>query len=96
MRQNIGSQRLLRAAAEAEVHDSCLWTALAAATGAQGNSTALVGTPETVARALLEYYRLGATSLLIRGYDPLPDAVQYGEELIPRLRALVAEYDSGK
>jgi alkanesulfonate monooxygenase len=95
-RQNIGSQRLLQAAAAAEVHDSCLWTALAVATGAQGNSTALVGTPETVAKALFEYYQLGATSLLIRGYDPHPDAVQYGEELIPRLRALVAEHDAAR
>jgi alkanesulfonate monooxygenase len=93
-RQNIGSQRLLQAAAEAEVHDTCLWTSLAAATGAPGNSTALVGTPETVAKALLEYYKLGATSLLIRGYDPRPDAVQYGKELIPRLRELVAAYDA--
>ena len=50
---------------------------LAAATGARGNSTALVGTPDTVAAALLEYYKLGATSLLIRGYDPRRDAVQY-------------------
>ena len=95
-RQNVGSQRLLRAAAEAEVHDTCLWTALAAATGAPGNSTALVGTAETVAKALLEYYKLGATSLLIRGYDPRPDALQYGEELIPRLRQLVAEHDAAK
>jgi alkanesulfonate monooxygenase len=94
-RQNVGSQRLLQAAAAAEVHDSCLWTPLAAATGAQGNSTALVGSPETVARALFEYYKLGATSLLIRGYDPRPDAVHYGEELIPRLRALVAAHDAG-
>jgi alkanesulfonate monooxygenase len=93
-RQNVGSNRLLQAAAEAEVHDTCLWTPLAVATGAQGNSTALVGTPETVARALLEYYKLGATSLLIRGYDPRPDAIQYGEELIPRVRELVAHYDA--
>ncbi|MSO65906.1 MAG: LLM class flavin-dependent oxidoreductase [Alphaproteobacteria bacterium] len=93
-RQNVGSQRLLRAAREAEVHDSCLWTPLAVATGAQGNSTALVGTPETVATAMLEYYKLGATSLLIRGYDPRPDAVRYGEELIPRVRELVADYDA--
>ena len=93
-RQNVGSQRLLRAAAEAELHDTCLWTRLAVATGAQGNSTALVGTPETVAQALLEYYKLGATSLLIRGYDPQRDAIEYGEELIPRVRALVAEYDA--
>ena len=45
-RQNIGSQRLLQAAAQAEVHDTCLWTSLAVATGASGNSTALVGTPK--------------------------------------------------
>ncbi len=93
-RQNVGSQRLLQAAAAAEVHDTCLWTPLAAATGAQGNSTALVGSPDTVAKAMLEYYKLGATSLLIRGYDPRPDAVQYGEELIPRLRQLVAAHDA--
>jgi len=93
-RQNVGSRRLLEAAAAAEVHDSCLWMPLAAATGAQGNSTALVGSPETVAKALLEYYKLGATTLLIRGYDPRPDAVQYGEELIPRLRELVATFDA--
>jgi alkanesulfonate monooxygenase len=93
-RQNVGSERLLRAAAEAEVHDTCLWTSLAVATGASGNSTALVGTPETVAKALLEYYKLGATSLLIRGYDPRPDAIHYGEELIPCLRELVAEHDA--
>jgi len=93
-RQNIGSQRLLQAAAGAEVHDTCLWTSLAVATGASGNSTALVGTPETVANALPEYYKLGATSLLIRGYDPRPDAVQYGEELIPCVRELVARHDA--
>lgn len=92
--QNMGSVRLLDAAAEKEVHDSCLWTALAVLTGARGNSTALVGTPETVAEALAAYYDLGATSLLIRGYDPLPDAVAYGRELIPRVRALVAERDA--
>jgi alkanesulfonate monooxygenase len=93
-RPNVGSKRLLNAAAEAEMHDTCLWTSLAVATGASGNSTALVGTPETVAEALLEYYKLGATSLLIRGYDPRPDAIQYGEELIPRLRELVAGHDA--
>jgi alkanesulfonate monooxygenase len=90
----MGSIRLLDAAAEKEVHDTCLWTALAVLTGARGNSTALVGTPETVAEALAAYYDLGATSLLIRGYDPLPDAREYGRELIPRVRALVAERDA--
>lgn len=94
--ENAGSQRLLRAAAEREVYDSCLYMALATASGARGNSTALVGTPETVAEALAAYYDIGATSLLIRGYDPLPDAVAYGEELIPRVRALVAARDTAR
>ncbi len=91
--QNVGSQRLLDVAARSEVYDRCLWTPLATASGAQGNSTALVGTPETVAQALLDYYDLGATTLLIRGYDPLPDAEEYGRELIPRVRELVAARD---
>ncbi len=94
--ENVGSLRLLQAAAERDVHDTCLWARIAAATGARGNSTALVGTPDTVAAALLEYYKLGATSLLIRGYDPVPDTAQYGAELIPRVRALVAAYDAGR
>jgi len=94
--ENTGSQRLLRAAAEQEVYDSCLYMALATASGARGNSTALVGTPDTVAEALAAYYDIGATSLLIRGYDPLPDAVAYGEELIPRVRALIAARDRAR
>jgi alkanesulfonate monooxygenase len=89
--QNVGSQRLLKAAAAKEVHDTCLYTALAEASGARGNSTALVGTPQTVAEAMVAYYDLGASSLLIRGYDPLPDAIAYGEELIPRVRELVEQ-----
>ncbi|MPY95968.1 MAG: LLM class flavin-dependent oxidoreductase [Acidimicrobiia bacterium] len=90
---NAGSQRLLDAAERGEVWDTCLWTPLAVATGAQGNSTALVGSPETVAEALAAYYGIGATSLLIRGYDPLADAEEYGRELIPRVRDLVAQRD---
>jgi alkanesulfonate monooxygenase len=57
-----GSQRLLAAAAKGELHDRALWTPLAAATGAAGNSTALVGTPETVAQALLDYVDIGVTT----------------------------------
>ena len=70
--------------------DRCLYTPLAAATGARGNSTALVGTPETVAEALADYVDAGASALLIRGYEPLRDAEEYGRELIPRVRAIVA------
>jgi alkanesulfonate monooxygenase len=73
-----GARRLLRYAARADLHDKRLWTALSAATGAPGNSTALVGSYEQVAESLLDYVSAGASGLLIRGYDPLADASAYG------------------
>jgi alkanesulfonate monooxygenase len=76
---SVGSQRLLEAAARGDVLDTRLFTPLAAATGAAGNSTALVGTPEQVAEAMLAYVDIGVTTLLIRGYDPFDDARAYGE-----------------
>jgi alkanesulfonate monooxygenase len=91
--QNRGSQRLLAAAAKGELHDRALWTPLAAATGAAGNSTALVGTPETVAEALLDYVNIGVTTLLIRGYDPYDDAIDYGRHLLPLVREEVSRRD---
>jgi alkanesulfonate monooxygenase len=87
---SVGSERLRAAVAAGELHDRCLWTPIAGATGAAGNSTALVGTPETVAQALLDYVDIGATTLLIRGYDPYEDAIDYGRDLIPLVRAEVA------
>ena len=87
---NEGSRRLLAAAAQGVRLDKRLWTGIAALTGAQGNSTGLVGTPDQVAEAMLDYVDLGISTFLIRGFDPLVDAVQYGRELIPRVRELVA------
>ena len=49
-----------------------------------------------VADALLDYYDLGVTTFLIRGFDPLEDALDYGRELIPRTHALVAERIAAK
>jgi len=42
------------------------------------------------ADALLDYYDLGITTFLVRGFDPLEDAIQYGRELIPLVREAVA------
>jgi alkanesulfonate monooxygenase len=89
--QNVGSQRLLAAASQGDVVDKRLWTAVAAATGARGNTTALVGTPEQVADALLDYHALGVTTFLIRGFDPLEDAIDYGRALIPLTRSLAPQ-----
>ena len=85
--QSEGSRRLLDFAAQSEIHDQRLWMPIAAATGAAGSTTALVGTPDQVAESLLAYYQAGCTTILIRGFDPLQDTIQYGQKLIPTLRA---------
>ena len=82
--------RSSRAAAQGERLDKRLWTGVARVTGAGGNTTALVGTGEQVADALLDYYDLGVTTFLILGFNPLEDAIEYGRELIPVVRAAVA------
>ena len=51
----------------------------------------LVGTAQQVAESLLDYHEVGIDAFLVRGFDPLPDSVQYGRELIPLTRALAAE-----
>jgi len=90
-KQSEGARRLLAAAEGGDWVDKRLWTAVARETGARSNRTALVGTPDQVADALLDYYDLGVTTFLIRGFDPLEDAIDYGRDLIPRTRQLVAE-----
>ena len=92
--QSEGARRLLAAADKGERVDQRLWTAIAKETGGRSNSTALVGTSDQVADALLDYYDLGVTTFLIRGFDPLEDVVDYGRTLIPRVRELVAQRDA--
>jgi alkanesulfonate monooxygenase len=88
---NEGSRRLLALAAKGERLDKRLWTGMAALTDARGNSTSLVGTPQQVAESLAEYHDLGIEIFLIRGFDPLVDAIEYGRELIPLTKKLIAE-----
>jgi len=89
----VGSQRLLDFAAQQEIFDKRLWMPIAAATGAGGNTTALVGTPEQVAESLLDYHDAGIGTILIRGFRPLEDALEYGREVLPLVRAEVAHRD---
>jgi alkanesulfonate monooxygenase len=81
--ENVGSQRALQFASQQEVYDRALWTSTAAATNGAGAATALVGTPETVAAAILDYIDLGADLVSIRGYDNLSDTFEYGRSIIP-------------
>jgi len=88
---NEGSKRLLAAAAQGERLDKRLWTGAALATGARGNTTSLVGTPQQVAEALCDYYDMGVTTFLIRGFDPLADTIEYGQTLLPLTKKLIAQ-----
>ncbi|GII86337.1 hypothetical protein Ssi03_43270 [Sphaerisporangium siamense] len=92
--ENTGSQRLIAIAERGELFDRALWTPTAAATGGAGNSNALVGTPETVAQALLDYYDLGVDILSARGYALLDDAIDFGRHVIPIVREEVAKRDA--
>lgn len=91
---NVGSQRLLEIAARKDVHDRALWTPTASATGAAGASTALVGTPETVAAAILDYVDLGADLISIRGYDNYNDVIDYGRYVLPLVRSELAHREA--
>jgi alkanesulfonate monooxygenase len=91
--QDKSAERMLAIAARGDVHDERLWLPIAKATGAKGNTSCLVGTPQQVADAMLKYYRLGVASFLIRGFDPVADTAEFGRELIPMLREGAAEVD---
>ncbi|WP_375502452.1 LLM class flavin-dependent oxidoreductase [uncultured Jatrophihabitans sp.] len=88
--QNVGSQRALAFADKSELYDRALWTKTAAVTNAAGASTALVGSPETVAAAIVDYVDRGASLVSIRGYDTLADAVDYGRFVLPLVREELA------
>ncbi|GGH41722.1 LLM class flavin-dependent oxidoreductase [Microbacterium album] len=91
-RNDAVGRRLLHAhALQKDVHDERLWFGINRLTGAAGNSTGPVGTPGQVVESLLKYYDLGIRRFLIRGYDPLRDVQEWGEELIPLLRERAAQ-----
>jgi alkanesulfonate monooxygenase len=92
--ENAGSQRLLSIASQGDRFDRALWTRPAAASGGRGNSNALVGTPETVAAALLDYIDLGVDIISARGYDFVNDTTDFGRYVIPIVREEVARRDA--
>jgi alkanesulfonate monooxygenase len=92
--ENAGSQRLLSIADQGDRFDRALWTRPAAASGGRGNSNALVGTPETVAAALLDYIDLGVDIISARGYDFVNDTIDFGRYVIPIVRDEVAKRDA--
>jgi alkanesulfonate monooxygenase len=78
-----GAVRQLAVAERGERHDRALFMGTSTAIGGGTDSTSLVGTPDTIVAALLDYYDIGVTTFLNRGYYPLPDALDYGRWIIP-------------
>lgn len=68
--------------------DARLWAGLAGVRGPVW--TTLVGTPDEVAAALLEYGRLGVTQFILSGWPELDELEMFGREVIPRVRAAEA------
>jgi alkanesulfonate monooxygenase len=91
-----GARRLLALADQGKRIDKRLWTEIAQLTGANSNTTALVGTAEQVAEVFGDYYDLGISHFLIRGFDPLVDTIHYGRALIPLTRKLIAARQQAK
>ncbi|MFD7984788.1 LLM class flavin-dependent oxidoreductase [Kitasatospora indigofera] len=56
----------------------------------EGAGTALVGSHDEVAQRLAEYAGLGIGEFVLSGYPHLEEAYRVGEEVLPRVRALVA------
>lgn len=50
-----------------------------------------MGSPKTIADSILDYVDLGADLISIRGYDNLNDAIDYGREILPRVRRVLDE-----
>ncbi len=94
--QNVGSQRLLEIAKRGEVQDRALWYPTVTATNARGASTALVGSPQTIAESIVDYVDLGADLISIRGYDNFNDAVDYGRYVLPLVRSILAARESSQ
>jgi len=88
-------EAILSSAASAHRHDRCLWLGVTElAQGRFGNQATLVGTPDQVCAALMDYYAMGVTRFLIRGFRPDQDIPEYGEKLFPRLRAAALNHDT--
>lgn len=79
-----------------ELVDKRLWTGITRASidfETPMLPPALVGTAEQVADALMDYYAMGITGFLLRGFDLLGDIAVHGQGLIPCLRERAARHD---
>jgi alkanesulfonate monooxygenase len=63
---------------------SYLWTGAVRTIGAAG--IALVGSPEEVASAIMEYRKIGITQFIFSGWPKLDEMLFFGKEILPLVR----------
>lgn len=91
---SVGFQRTAEISQRGDRLERCFWNGINQLRGGQSNSGALVGSPETLSEALMDYYREGVTRFILRGFDPVEDVIAIGRDLAPLLRAKAADYDA--
>jgi alkanesulfonate monooxygenase len=69
---------------EAEWLNSYLWAGAVRYTGAP--AIALVGSPEEIASAIMEYREVGVTQFIFSGWPKLDEMVYFGKEVLPLVR----------
>jgi alkanesulfonate monooxygenase len=63
-----------------------LWAGLVSSYGS--SAMTLVGTPEELARAFIEYGRIGVTQFIIAGWPKLDEMVGFGRNVLPIIREM--------
>lgn len=67
------------AEADAAGADPCLWTGLTQATQGRIQVMCLVGSADSLTKALMAYWHAGIDNFLVTGFDWLPDTARIGE-----------------
>lgn len=89
-----GFQRTAALAKTGDRLEKCFWNGINKLRGGQSNSGTLVGTPDQLVDALMDYYAAGVSGFIIRGYHGLHDVERVGREILPALRAAAAAHDA--
>lgn len=89
-----GFQRTAELAMRGDRLEKCFWNGINQLRGGQSNSGALVGDPGQIVDALMDYYDVGVNAFILRGFDPVEDTIRIGRDILPALRARVAERDA--
>jgi alkanesulfonate monooxygenase len=71
-----------------------LWTGAVRTTGAP--AIALVGTPEEIASAIMEYKAIGVSQFIFSGWSKLDEMMRFGRDVLPLVRDKERAFDDQK